>query len=102
MCAALAVVLAVIAASRISRRLTAADDFDAAWARLKAGRSYTKQPTGRREFGAVVHGIRVMNVVEVPDDYDPSRTWPLRMSLHGGVSRPAPAPGVASDPRLSR
>src|SRR4030095_404972 len=32
-------------------------------------------------------------VAEIPATYDPARTWPLRVSLHGGVGREAPGPG---------
>jgi dienelactone hydrolase len=39
------------------------------------------------------HGLALDNVLEVPADYDPARTWPLRVSLHGGVGREAPGPG---------
>src|SRR5262245_36946420 len=62
-------------------------------ARLKAGRPYTKQKTGRIEMPSKDHGLSLDNVVEVPTEYDPARAWPLRLSLHGGVGREAPGPG---------
>jgi poly(3-hydroxybutyrate) depolymerase len=67
--------------------------FDEEYARLKAGRTYKKEATGRVELPTTVAGIRLDNVLEVPADYDPARKWPLRVQLHGGVGRQAPAPG---------
>jgi dienelactone hydrolase len=64
-------------------------------ARLKAGRPYAKQKTGRIELPSRDHGLALDNIVEIPNDYDPARAWPLRVSLHGGVGREAPGP---SDP----
>jgi predicted esterase len=61
-------------------------------ARLKAGRPYMKQKTGRIEVPSRDHGLSLDNIVEVPAEYDPARTWPLRVSLHGGVGREAPGP----------
>ena len=62
-------------------------------ARLKAGRPYAKQKTGRIELPSKDHGLALDNIVEIPADYDPARPWPLRVSLHGGVGREAPGPG---------
>jgi dienelactone hydrolase len=67
--------------------------FDEVRARLKAGRSYAKAKVGRVEMPTRDHGLALDNVLEVPADYDPARTWPLRVSLHGGVGREAPGPG---------
>lgn len=68
-----------------------ADQFDAAWQRLKQGPTYTTQKTGafqiRYPFSA---SVEFENWIDVPAGYDPSRPWPLRVQLHGGVSRPAP------------
>src|SRR5688572_27818064 len=61
-------------------------------AQLKAGRSYTKQKTGRIEMASRDHGLSLDNILEVPAEYDPARAWPLRVSLHGGVGRDAPGP----------
>lgn len=66
--------------------------FDEVRAKLKAGRPYTKQKTGRVDLPSRDHGLALDNVLEVPADYDPSRAWPLRVSLHGGVGREAPGP----------
>ena len=77
------------AASRIGRSVP----FDQVWSRLKTGRTYRAASTGRIDLPSVDHGNRLDNVLEVPADYVPSRAWPLRVSLHGGVGRPAPRPG---------
>jgi len=60
--------------------------FDEAWRRLKAGRTYSAQPSGvvmlknRREDG-VDHAY----AVNVPAGYDPARRYQVRFQLHGGV-----------------
>ena len=65
--------------------------FDEAWRRLKK-RARPSGPlrTGRVDLPSSDHGIRLDNVLEVPPDYVPGRKWPLRVTLHGGVGRPAP------------
>ena len=72
---------------------SAAVPFDQVWSRLKTGRTYRAEPTGRIELPSVDHGTRLDNVLEVPPEYVPSRSWPLRVTLHGGVGRPAPRAG---------
>lgn len=70
------------------------ETFDKAYARLKAGRTYQVAPTGRiTEWQTRIDGDLIDNVVDVPADYDPATPIPLRVSLHGGVGREAPAPG---------
>jgi hypothetical protein len=68
-----------------------AESFDAAWNRLKRGPAYGPQKTGafliRYPFSG---GVEYENWIDVPAEYDPARAWPLRVQLHGGVSRPAP------------
>jgi poly(3-hydroxybutyrate) depolymerase len=61
--------------------------------RLKRGRTYGKQKTGRVELPSRVGGTALDNVLDVPENYDPARAWPLRVSLHGGVGRQPPGPG---------
>ena len=65
--------------------------YDDLASRLKAGRRYAKARTGRVPFLSQALGASLDNVVEIPANYDPARAWPLRVSLHGGVGREAPA-----------
>src|SRR5688572_4964934 len=73
------------------RVIKAGVDFETAYARLKAGRSYGNEQTGeiamRFPAGA---GVLFDNLVEIPDDYNSSRPWQLRVQLHGGINRQAP------------
>ena len=83
----------VTAAERVAGRLSATGvSFDEILAGLKAGRPYAKQKTGRVDLTSLVSGTTLDNVAEVPEDYDPARPIALRVSLHGGVGRPAPGP----------
>ena len=91
------------AAERATERIVATGaPFEAIAARLKAGRPYTKQKTGRIALGSQVDGQTLDNVAEVPDDYDPTTPIALRVSLHGGVGRPAPGPGEQLRPLTNR
>jgi len=79
------------AAEKIGERLAKSGvDFDAAWARLKKGRSYAKASTGRRTERQIVDGTAFENTIEVPQEYDPARPWPVRVQLHGGIGRSEP------------
>ena len=60
--------------------------------RLKAGREYRLARTGRVNLPTSDRGLSLDNVLEIPPEYDPARSWPLRVSLHGGVGRAAPGP----------
>lgn len=69
--------------------------FEEAYARLKKGRAYAEIPDSDLAYRwKHPTGVTFRNVVEVPDVYDPSRSWPARVQLHGGIGRPAP-----QDPR---
>src|SRR5436190_1031502 len=61
--------------------------FDAAVARLRAGRPYAKEKTGLIRRPTAVGGVAVANLIEIPEQYDPAKKWPLRVQLHGGVGR---------------
>lgn len=74
----------------VPRVLGAGSDFDVVWRRLKAGRAYTTQPTGRHSMPSTVDGVALDNVADIPAEYDPTGTWQLRVQLHGGVGRPVP------------
>jgi predicted esterase len=80
------------AAEQAAARVRAlAPPFDDTYARLRAGRPYAAAPTGTRSFRAPGPGGQPLdNTVEVPPDYDPAKQWPLRVQLHGGISRPEP------------
>jgi pimeloyl-ACP methyl ester carboxylesterase len=68
--------------------------FDVAYARLKVGLAYKAAATGRiTDWQTRIDGDLLDNLVEVPADYDPATPIPLRVSLHGGVGREAPAAG---------
>jgi predicted esterase len=74
-----------------ARAMPQGEAFDAVWQRLKAGREYGREVTGQVRFRYPFRvGVEFENWVDVPKDYDPSRRWPVRVQLHGGVGRPAP------------
>ena len=76
------------AARAAQRAIQAGIDFDTAWSALKAGRLYKKEKTG--EFAwrySGPQGAAFENVIEVPEDYDPTLPWQVRFQLHGGVMR---------------
>jgi pimeloyl-ACP methyl ester carboxylesterase len=60
--------------------------FDAAYTRLGRGRTYAPQKTGQiRLSNRTSDGIEHHFVVNVPDTYDWTRTYQVRIHLHGGV-----------------
>jgi len=86
-------------AETVERRATAAAgvlasgaSYDDLAKRLKGGREYRPARTGRVNLPTGDRGLALDNVLDVPADYVPSRSWPLRVALHGGVGRPAPGP----------
>jgi len=79
------------AAAKATDQLLAAHlDFDALWSYLKTGRRHMAAPTGQQRMPIAVDGHLFQNVIDVPADYDPSRSWPVRVQLHGGINRPEP------------
>jgi hypothetical protein len=81
-------------AAAAGRRIAASGAaFDDLAARLRRGRPYTNRRSGRIELPFRDRGTTLDNIVEVPADYDPARTWPVRVTLHGGVGREAPGRG---------
>jgi predicted esterase len=75
----------------VGEQIAAAVDFDTAYTRLKKGRTYLDEKRGEYSLRwRSKTGPFFNNVVDVPKDYDPSRKWPLRVQLHGGVGRPSP------------
>jgi predicted esterase len=78
-------------AAVVGEQIAAVVDFDTAYARLKKGRTYLDEKRGEYSLRwRSKTGPYFNNVVDVPTDYDPSRKWPLRVQLHGGVGRPSP------------
>ncbi|MCC7418597.1 MAG: PDZ domain-containing protein [Acidobacteria bacterium] len=60
--------------------------FDEAWTRLRRGRSYASSvPRGLVRLRRSAGGLAYVYHVEVPDTYDPSRRYQVRVQLHGGV-----------------
>lgn len=67
-------------------------DVDTALARLRAGRSFPVRPAGTHTIRiATSDGTTIETQADVPTGYDPARRWPVRVQLHGGVSRPLEA-----------
>jgi predicted esterase len=77
----------------------AATDVRQAYDRLRAGRAYTARPPGQTTFRFTASdGTALETVVDVPAAYRPDARWPVRIQLHGGVSRPADADARAVSP----
>lgn len=76
-------------------------DFDSAYTRLKQGRGFGDEKRGEYSLRwKSKSGPFFNNIVNVPADYDPSKTWQLRVQLHGGVGRPSPNPRARGDKPL--
>jgi acetyl esterase/lipase len=60
--------------------------FDAAYARLRAGRVYARGQTGQiRLSNRTSDGVQHQFALNVPESYDPARMYQVRIQLHGGV-----------------
>lgn len=81
--------------SAARRVLATKAPFELVRARLEAGRVYAAAKTGAVSMPTRVAGLPLDNLVEVPADYSPTRRWPVRVNLHGGVGRDAPDAGTA-------
>ena len=61
-------------------------DFDEAYRRLRQGRPYTMQKTGQvRLSNRTADGVEHNFVLNVPESYDATRKYQVRIQLHGGV-----------------
>ncbi len=64
--------------------------FDQVFARLEAGRPYSRQvAAGRVDLSHRIDRVRHHYLVLVPEDYDPERRYRVVFYLHGGVAQPA-------------
>ena len=77
------------------RLLDTVVDVDSLYRALRQGPAYSGEvPRGQQEhFRTAADGTRYPYVYLVPDEYDPSRSYPVEFMLHGGVSRPEWEPG---------
>jgi dienelactone hydrolase len=62
-------------------------DFDAVASRLKQGRTYKTEKTGTLLFRSPGVSGTFETRVDIPADYNPASKIPLRVQLHGGVTR---------------
>ena len=62
---------------------------------LKAGPVYSDEvPLGEHVLARTNNaGMEFPYMINIPQDYDPQRQWPVEFVLHGGVGRPKPAAG---------
>lgn len=64
-------------------------DVRQAMVRLRAGRTYQPQPAGQTTFRFTASDrTQLETLVDIPAAYRPDTPWPVRVQLHGGVSRP--------------
>jgi hypothetical protein len=76
------------AARRIDAVLKAGLTFDEVLPRLRRGRDYSsKVGRGRQQSR---NGTDHFYMFVIPDNYDPARSYEVRVQLHGGVGRPQP------------
>ena len=69
--------------------------FEDVVAALRTGRVYSEVETGRHIVTRRNQdGLEHAYVVHIPDTYDPSRSYPVRVYLHGGIMRPLGEGGV--------
>jgi hypothetical protein len=74
------------AAARVDEVVASGVSFDEALRRLRAGRSYPPQSSGLlRLTNKTPDGVEHPYAVTIPDGYDPSKRYPVRIQLHGGV-----------------
>jgi poly(3-hydroxybutyrate) depolymerase len=86
------------AAEKIAAIVASGVSFDDALARLRQGRAYAAGvPRGRQDLTHTVRRLAHPYTIVVPDDYDPTRAYPVRVQLHGGVGRPLRSPSQAGD-----
>ena len=90
------------AEKRAAKVVAAGGAFDDVLSRLRVGRPYGAERSGRVELPTTVRLQHLDNVAEVPAEYTPATRWALRVTLHGGVGREAPKPGETVRPLANR
>jgi hypothetical protein len=77
------------AAKAVKKVVDAGVSFDEAWTKLKRGRAYSKGvPMGRNQLKhRTSDGLEHNYTIVIPENYDASRQYQVRVQLHGGVSR---------------
>ena len=65
-------------------------DIESLWPLVRAGATYAADvPRGRQLLTRDnINGVEYRYIAYIPEDYDPARRYPVRVYLHGGVSRP--------------
>jgi poly(3-hydroxybutyrate) depolymerase len=90
------------ASERVADVLRSGVSFDDAYQRLKRGRRYAAQPSGMTRKSIAVGRTEHYYTVTLPEQYDPSRKYQVRVQLHGGVMMrhtnvpPATAGGIGA------
>jgi hypothetical protein len=80
------------AAAAAARVASSGVKFDAALTRLKKGRSYAADvPRGIVALSRRTSEAEFRYTLDVPQSYDPARSYQVRVQLHGGIGRPDPA-----------
>ena len=78
-------------AAGVGEQIAAQVDVETAYSRVRRGRTYLDEKRGEYSLRwRSTSGPFFNNVIAVPAEYDPSRKWPLRVQLHGGIGRPSP------------
>lgn len=79
------------AAQRADAVVASGVAFADAYARMRTGRPYGAEvPRGVVKLARRQAGREFPYTLDVPPQYDPRKTYQVRVQLHGGVSRPAP------------
>src|SRR5262249_30181722 len=74
------------AQQRVDGVLKSGVGFEEAYRRLKRGRAYGPQQTGQvRLTNRTADGVEHNFVLNLPESYDPARSYQVRFQLHGGV-----------------
>jgi poly(3-hydroxybutyrate) depolymerase len=81
------------AAKAVAAVVSSGATFDEAYAVLRKGRTYKADVPKGIVKGSQTLGTLTFNYqLEVPQTYDPAKSYQMRVQLHGGVGRPDPAP----------